>query len=179
MKYAQIKNGAVVAYPVTADEMRKAYSNTSLPEVIPEWLAKNLGFHPVFADEKPADNPDTIWEMEAAPQQRGSDWFVGWIGRDRTLAEQEEYRQSKSDQVKAEAYRRIITICPEWQQRNLTAQAAQLAKKGEANWTPEEAAAWAAGETLWGQIAAIRAASDVIEAMDPIPANFYDLPDWP
>lgn len=84
-----------------------------------------------------------------------------------------------AEAVKEEAYRRIIAICPEWKQRNLTAQAAQLAKKGEANWTPEEAAAWAAGEALWSQIAAIRAASDVIEAMDPIPANFYELPDWP
>jgi hypothetical protein len=76
--------------------------------------------------------------------------------------------------VKAEAFRRIIAICPEWKQRNLTAQAAQLAKTGEANWTPEEAAAWAAGEAIWNQIAAIRAASDVLEAMDPIPVD-YDL----
>jgi hypothetical protein len=90
-----------------------------------------------------------------------------------------EERVITVQEVKAEAYRRIIAICPEWKQRNLTAQAAQLAKKGEANWTPEEAAAWAAGEVIWNQIAAIRAASDVIEAMDPIPANLYDLPDWP
>jgi len=81
--------------------------------------------------------------------------------------------------VKAEAYRRIIAICPEWKQRNLTAQAAQLAKKGETNWTPEEAAAWAAGEAIWNQIAAIRAASDVIEAMDPIPVAFMDEMYWP
>ena len=75
-------------------------------------------------------------------------------------------------QVKDEAYRRIIAICPEWKQRNLTAQAAQLAKKGEANWTPEEAAAWAAGEAIWNQIAAIRVKSDLLEAMDPIPVDY-------
>lgn len=83
------------------------------------------------------------------------------------------------EDVKAEAYRRIVALCPEWKQRNLTAQAAQLAKKGEANWTPEEAAAWAAGEALWNQIAAIRAASDVIEAMDPIPSNITAADLWP
>lgn len=71
--------------------------------------------------------------------------------------------------VKREAERRILAIVPEWKQRNLTAQAAILAKKGEANWTTEEQAAWDAGEAIWTQIAAIRAASDAIEAMDPIP----------
>ena len=77
-----------------------------------------------------------------------------------------------TDMVKQEASRRILAICPEWKQRNLTAQAVQLAKKGEANWTPEEHAAWDAGEALWNQIAAIRAKSDVLEAMDPIPVDY-------
>lgn len=90
-----------------------------------------------------------------------------------------EERVITVQEVKAEAYRRIVAICPEWKQRNLTAQAAQLAKKGEANWTPEEAAAWAAGEAIWNQIAAIRAASDVIEAMNPIPVAFMDEIYWP
>jgi hypothetical protein len=83
-----------------------------------------------------------------------------------------------NDLVKAEAARRILEICPEWKQRNLTAQAAILAKKGEANWTPEEQAAWGAGEEIWAQIAAIRAKSDALEAMDPIPADFKDDSYW-
>lgn len=108
------------------------------------------------------------------------EWVNGqWAVRSMTPEEATQRRKLMIEAVKYEAGRRIIEICPEWKQRNLTAQAAQLAKKGEANWTSEEAAAWAAGEALWGQIAAIRAASDTIEAMDPIPANFYDLPDWP
>lgn len=84
-----------------------------------------------------------------------------------------------ADMVKQEAYRRIIAICPEWKQRNLTAQAAQLAKKGEANWTPEEAAAWAAGEAIWNQIATIRAASDTLENMSHIPADYKSDIYWP
>jgi hypothetical protein len=83
-----------------------------------------------------------------------------------------------NDLIKAEAARRILEICPEWKQRNLTAQAAILAKKGEANWTPEEQAAWDAGEVIWAQIAAIRAKSDALEAMDPIPADFKDDSYW-
>ena len=83
-----------------------------------------------------------------------------------------------NDLVKAEAARRILEICPEWKQRNLTEQAAILAKKGEANWTPEEQAAWDAGEVIWTQIAIIRAKSDALEAMDPIPTDFKDDSYW-
>lgn len=71
--------------------------------------------------------------------------------------------------VKDEAYRRIVTIVPEWKQRNLLAQAARLAKKGESNWTTEEQAAWDAGEAIWNQVKAIREASDTLEVLDPIP----------
>lgn len=80
--------------------------------------------------------------------------------------------------VKAEAYRRIIAICPEWKQRNLTAQAVLLAEKGRSNWTDEEQAAWDAGEVIWSQISAIRAASDVLEALDPIPTDYMDDKHW-
>lgn len=83
-----------------------------------------------------------------------------------------------AEDVKAEAMRRILAVAPEWKQRNLTAQAAILAKIGETNWTPEQAAAWAAGEALWGQIAAIRAASDLIETLDPIPTDYQNDQYW-
>ena len=80
--------------------------------------------------------------------------------------------------VKAEAGRRIVAICPEWRQRNLTAQASILAEKGRDNWSAAEIAAWNAGSAIWASITAIRAASDVIEAMDPIPGNFETLSAW-
>ena len=65
--------------------------------------------------------------------------------------------------IKQEAGRRIVAIIPEWKQRNLTAQAAQLAEKGRANWTVEELATWDAGQAIWDQVAAIRATSDALE----------------
>lgn len=82
------------------------------------------------------------------------------------------------DRVKAEAARRILALCPEWKQRNLIAQAVILQDKGRANWTPEEQAAWDAGAALWAQIAAIRAKSDQIEAMDPIPHDVENNAIW-
>ena len=81
--------------------------------------------------------------------------------------------------VKAEANRRITSLCPEWKQRNLLAQAAQLTLKGKSNWTAEDQAAWDAGDALWKQIEAIRAKSDLIEAMTPVPADFNEDKHWP
>lgn len=90
----------------------------------------------------------------------------------------EQLRAEQVEAVKAEAMRRILAICPEWKQRNLTAQAAILAEKGRASWTADELAAWNAGRAIWDQIAAIRSRSDAIEAMDPIPADFADDQHW-
>jgi len=83
-----------------------------------------------------------------------------------------------AQQVKDEAYRRVITICPEWKQRNLTAQASILAEKGRDNWTTEELAAWEAGEAIWSEISAIRAKSDELELMDPIPQDYTEDKWW-
>jgi len=82
------------------------------------------------------------------------------------------------DDVKAEAYRRIVTVLPEWKQRNLTAQAAVLAEKGRTNWTTEELAAWDAGSALWAQVQGIRNASDALEEMDEIPADYRNDSYW-
>ena len=84
-------------------------------------------------------------------------------------------------EVKAEAYRRIIRIIPEWKQRNLTARAAELAMKVAAGGTltAAEQGEWDAGQVIWDKIKAVRAASDTIEAMSPIPRDFRARAEWP
>lgn len=81
-------------------------------------------------------------------------------------------------EVKNEAQRRIFEICPEWKQRNLTAQATILLDKSRANWTQEDLDAWNAGEVIWQQISHIRQKSDLIEAMNPIPEDFRNDSYW-
>jgi hypothetical protein len=110
-------------------------------------------------------------------------WNEGEAGRAKpTLAEIEAWHAEavapKPADVKAEAARRILAVVPEWKQRNMTARAAELAKIGEANWTTEQSAEWAAGQALWDQVKAIRVKSDEIEALNPIPANFTDDSYW-
>lgn len=82
------------------------------------------------------------------------------------------------EQVKAEANRRILALCPEWKQRNLTAQAVLLVEKGRATWTDDDRTAWDAGQAIWQQIKTIRDASDRIEAMPEIPQDYAQDQYW-
>lgn len=118
--------------------------------------------------------PPEYASAPVAPEGVGVGWTVNGETYDPPAAP-----AITAEQVKAEAERRILAIVPAWKQRNLTAQAVILAKIGEANWTTEQAAAWAAGEAVWGSVAAIRAASDVIEALNPIPQDYADDARWP
>ena len=104
--------------------------------------------------------------------------LVAYVAPATPVPSPEQIRTEQIEAVKAEAMRRILALCPEWKQRNLTAQAAILAEKGRAGWTTDEFAAWNAGKAIWDQIAAIRSRSDAIEAMDPIPADFADDQHW-
>jgi len=83
-------------------------------------------------------------------------------------------------EVKAEAERRIVAVCPEWRQRNLTARAVELTMQvaGGATLDAGEQAEWDAGLPVWQEIKRLRARSDEIEAMDPIPADFRDDAYW-
>lgn len=60
--------------------------------------------------------------------------------------------------VKAEARRRILAFAPEWKQLNAI-------REGDSE--------------LFAKLDAIRAASDAIEAMDPIPDDYRDDKHWP
>jgi len=166
--YAKQISGEWQGY--TIRQLRKDNPQVSFPAAPSDATLAEYGVYPVSTEAQP--NHDQRYQRLVQGPLTEANGVVtrGWVVED---------IPATAEMVKAEAYRRIIAICPEWKQRNLTAQAAQLAKKGEANWTPEEEAAWAAGEAIWNQIAAIRAASDVIEAMDPIPVAFMDEMYWP
>lgn len=74
-------------------------------------------------------------------------------------------QEEKKEQVKSEAYIRIISILPEWQQRNYTAKSVELTEKkvdGVAL-TQEESNILDAVKIKWALIQKIRAASDEIE----------------
>jgi len=159
--YVKLTNGQPEIY--TIGQLRRDNPNTSFPKNIPDERLAEYDVYPVTVLDRPTTETWQRATRNDLPTLLDGVWTLGW-----TVAD----IPATVEMVKAEAGRRIIAICPEWKQRNLTAQAAQLAKKGEANWTPEEQAAWDAGEALWNQIAAIRAKSDLLEAMNPIPVDY-------
>lgn len=150
-------------------DIKASMPNTSFPKTPTEELIRSLGYHvPVISDRPPDQLGKRVVKETSATLVDGV-WVIGWIVEDVPVTVR---------QVKAEAYRRIVAIVPEWKQRNLTAQAAQLAEKGRTNWTAEELAAWDAGQAIWDQVAAIRAKSDALEAMSPIPVDYKDERWW-
>lgn len=84
----------------------------------------------------------------------------------------------KADMVKQEAARRILAIAPEWQQRNMLARIAEFLRIGEANLNAAEQTELAAIEAIWTTIKGLRAKSNALEAMDPIPLDYTDDKYW-
>lgn len=82
--------------------------------------------------------------------------------------------------VKQEAYRRIVEIAPEWKQRNMTAQSVALLSKLQdgGTFTTDEKAAMVSNMAVWAQVKVIRAKSDLLEAMTPIPVDYTDDRYW-
>lgn len=81
----------------------------------------------------------------------------------------EDYQRAA---VKAECRRRIFDRFPDWKQANMTARAVELLHIGEANWTDEHRAEISAMQDAWSWIKQLRAKSDALEAVTPIPRDY-------
>lgn len=85
------------------------------------------------------------------------------------------------DQVKAECRRRILLIMTEDQQRNTLAagQAAMMDYGADpSTWPSELQRRQAAAVAAWAEIERLRARSNEIEALDPLPADIRDDGLW-
>lgn len=83
--------------------------------------------------------------------------------------------------VKNEARRRILARFPELKQTNMVARGVELQEiwRQSAAWTAEEQAEANALAAARGWIKAVRAASDLLELMNPIPGDFNNDRHWP
>jgi hypothetical protein len=84
------------------------------------------------------------------------------------------------EQVKSEAGRRILDLCPEWKQRNHIATDLTYTKITQAggSLTAEQEETRAAIESVWVAVQTLRLKSDEIEAMSPIPQDFRNDSYW-
>lgn len=83
--------------------------------------------------------------------------------------------------VKGEGRRRILARYPDWKQTNMVARGVELQEiwRQSGSWTAEEQAEANALAAAWGWIKSVRAASDLIELMSPIPTDFDANDRWP
>ena len=84
------------------------------------------------------------------------------------------------EEVKAEAGRRILLVCPEWKQRNHIATDLTYEKiiRGGGILTEEQESDRLVIEGVWSDIQGIRSKSNDIESMSPIPADYTDDSYW-
>lgn len=146
------------------------------PESIPVHKLDTDGgclLRPFVVAEEPAHNPTletATVQLVITPEKVEQVWTVAR----RSLAVQHEA-------VKTECGRRIYTLFPQWKQANLTARATELVNLRVVNGTltEQEIAEFAVLQSIWDWIKAVRAASDALEAMDPIPLSYQSDQHWP
>ena len=113
--------------------------------------------------------------VECQKKQDGT--FANNYNLDGTIAPDDPIDPSA---VKSEAGRRILVICPEWQQRNHIATDLTYTKivQGGGTLTTEQESDRAEIEVVWTAIQSVRTKSNEIEAMSPVPADFADDSYW-
>lgn len=174
--HIKITNGTPEKYSI--GQLRRDNPNVSFPKNPSDSLLADWNVYPYTVEAKPTfDNRTQRLELGDFVNTNGS-WSQTWNVVNKTAEEISQYDAEMVAAVKAEAQRRIISIIPEWKQRNLTARAAELAIKGAVNWTAEEQAEYEAGQAVWDSIKAVRTKSDALEAMSPIPEDYTDDKYW-
>ncbi len=81
------------------------------------------------------------------------------------------------EDFRAEAQRRILSVFPDWKQRNNLSRMLELYRKGEANWSTGEQAEIADIEANWSWLKSVRTASNRLKITPP--ADYTDDKHWP
>lgn len=113
------------------------------------------------------------WDGSAWVDIRSADEIAADVQRDRLAGVRAEASRRMQALVGARDASHLDIIIA-----NASREAIRLLRLGEANWTAEQAARAAQLEAVDAAIEAIRAASNVLEAMDSIPADYADDSYW-
>lgn len=182
MKYIKVINELNHIFPYSDRQFRRDNANVSFPSTISDEIKASYQVYPVIEEPSPVYNEATQRIVRQQPQLINNQWMVKWVVVDKTEEEQIQYRENQVRNVKAEAKRRIISIAPEWKQRNMIARGLEFARKmirdGPNALTPEEEAEEAAMYALWTEVKRLRTVSDTLEAMDPPPEDYADNIHW-
>lgn len=174
--HIKLTNGIPEIYSI--GQLRRDNPNISFPKIISDDTLSRFNVYTYVVADRPSYDKATQRIEHSSFDNSSGSWVLTWVTVAKTPAELEEYTATMVSKVKAEARRRILTILPEWKQRNLTARAAELSIKGVTNWTSEEQLEYDNGQELWNEIKVLREKSNILEALSPIPENYSDDSYW-
>jgi len=172
MQYVNASDPSSPVFPYTLNRLRRDNPNTSFPKYPSDALLAGYDVYPVSTADAPPYDRNTERLVQAEPTLADGKWARGWTVVPLTADELARRRASAVEAVKQEASRRILAIAPDYRQRNLLARSVELLRIGEANLTQEQRDEVLAIELIWETIQMIRARSDAIEAMQPIPSDY-------
>lgn len=178
MKYIKVINELNHIFPYSDRQFRRDNANVSFPSTISDEIKASYQVYPVIEEPSPVYNEATQRIVRQQPQIVNNQWFIKWSIVDKTEEEKIQYREDQIRKVKAEAKRRIISIVPEWKQRNMIAHRLELLLIGKDAWTQEQRDENLALELIWETVKMIRVKSDALEAINPIPEDFADDRHW-
>ena len=178
MKYIKVLDSQNRIYPYSDSQFRRDNANISFPSTISDEIKASHQVYPVFEMPIPAYDETTQNVVRQTPQLVSTQWIVEWVVVNKTEEEKIQYRENQINKIKEEAHRRIVQVVPEWKQLNLLARSTELVKIGEQNWTEAEREEVVLIESIWDKVKQLRAKSDELEAISPIPDDYQDDKYW-
>ena len=178
MQYINASDLSSPVFPYTLDRLRKDNPGTSFPKQPGGVLLADYNVYPVSIADAPPYDRNTERLVQAEPALVNGKWVRGWTVVSFTVDELAQRRAAMVERVKREASKRILNIAPAYKQRNMLARSVEFLRIGEANLTQEQRDEVLAMELIWETIQIIRARSDAIESMQPIPPDYTDDKYW-
>jgi hypothetical protein len=107
--YALVENGAVVRYPYTVTDLRRAYRDTSFPNQVSDEALLDFGMHKVESAAVPSFSETQVLE-EGTPvfDQVRQCWSQVFTVRDMTPAELQQRYASQAAQIREERNSRLV-----------------------------------------------------------------------
>ena len=150
-------------------DVKKANPNVSLPKEPTLEFVNSLGYNEVTVSDKPELELNKSFVKNSYASLVNGSWIIDWTAKDLIVY---------PTQVKAEAGRRIIVLCPDWKQRNMIIRYAELLSKPLESLSVLEQSELEEIQKVFAEIVNLRNKSDDLELMNPIPSDYRDDKYW-
>ncbi|ABF64387.1 hypothetical protein TM1040_1654 [Ruegeria sp. TM1040] len=108
MTYALVRDGVLIQYPYSLEDLRRDNPRLSLPLTLPSFKLAEYGMLPVLIAERPTQAMDETAVLSETPELVEGQWVLGWTVRAKTPEEVAAERQKMRARVNAERARRLV-----------------------------------------------------------------------